>query len=99
VDPKHHVEKILGEIGDGDVTVACFPPAFERLARENAAAVIVPANGLFRTNRAQIAYLGLSEHVPTIADQRLYVEAGVLASYGVDEKENYRRAAAMLTGS
>jgi quercetin dioxygenase-like cupin family protein len=25
-DPKHHVEKILGKIGDGDVTVACWEP-------------------------------------------------------------------------
>ena len=25
-DPKHHVEKILGEIGGGDVTVACWEP-------------------------------------------------------------------------
>ena len=25
-DPKRHVEKILGEVGDGDVTVACWEP-------------------------------------------------------------------------
>jgi len=25
-DPKHHVEKVLGEIGEGDVTVACWEP-------------------------------------------------------------------------
>src|ERR1700690_4612741 len=25
-DPKHHVEKILGKIADGDVTVACWEP-------------------------------------------------------------------------
>ena len=25
-DPKRHVEKILGEIGEGDVTVACWEP-------------------------------------------------------------------------
>ena len=25
-DPKHHVEKILGKIEDGDVTVACWEP-------------------------------------------------------------------------
>src|SRR5512144_2298351 len=25
-DPKHHVEKILGRIADGDVTVACWEP-------------------------------------------------------------------------
>ena len=23
-DPKHHVEKILGKVADGDVTVACW---------------------------------------------------------------------------
>src|ERR1700731_4351541 len=37
--------------------------------------VIVPANGLFRTHRAQIAYLALAEHLPTITDQRPLVEA------------------------
>ena len=25
-DPKRHVEKVLGEIGEGDVTVACWEP-------------------------------------------------------------------------
>jgi quercetin dioxygenase-like cupin family protein len=25
-DPKHHVEKILGKVEDGDVTVACWEP-------------------------------------------------------------------------
>jgi hypothetical protein len=25
-DPKRHVEKILGRIADGDVTVACWEP-------------------------------------------------------------------------
>ena len=25
-NPKHHVEKILGKIADGDVTVACWEP-------------------------------------------------------------------------
>jgi quercetin dioxygenase-like cupin family protein len=25
-DPKHHVEKILGKISDGDVTIACWEP-------------------------------------------------------------------------
>ena len=25
-DPKHHVEKILGKAGEGDVTVACWEP-------------------------------------------------------------------------
>ena len=25
-DPKHHIEKILGKAGEGDVTVACWEP-------------------------------------------------------------------------
>lgn len=25
-NPRHHVEKVLGEIGEGDVTVACWEP-------------------------------------------------------------------------
>jgi quercetin dioxygenase-like cupin family protein len=25
-DPKHHVEKVLGKVEDGDVTVACWEP-------------------------------------------------------------------------
>src|SRR5204863_1260936 len=25
-NPKHHVEKVLGEVGEGDVTVACWEP-------------------------------------------------------------------------
>ena len=25
-NPKHHVEKILGKVGEGDVTVACWEP-------------------------------------------------------------------------
>ena len=25
-NPRHHVEKVLGEVGDGDVTVACWEP-------------------------------------------------------------------------
>ena len=35
----------------------------------------------------------MAEHLPTIADQPRYVDAGLLASYGVDETESYRRAA------
>ena len=25
-NPKHHVEKVLGKVADGDVTVACWEP-------------------------------------------------------------------------
>ena len=68
-------------------------PAINRLAKHKVQAVVIPSNGLFYVNRAQIAQLALSTHLPTIFGEREYVEAGGLASYGIDVKENYRHAA------
>ena len=51
------------------------------------------AERLFRTNRAQIVQLALAAHLPTIFAERENVEAGGLASYGIDTRENYRVAA------
>ena len=67
--------------------------AFDRFRRQGTQAVIVPANGLFRVQRAQLAQLALAARLPTISAERQYVEAGLLASYGINEGENYRRAA------
>jgi putative tryptophan/tyrosine transport system substrate-binding protein len=64
--------------------------------RQGTQAVIVPANGLFRVQRAQLAQLALAARLPTISAERQYVEAGLLASYGVNEGENYRRAAGYI---
>ena len=58
--------------------------------------VIVPVNGLFGAQRAQIAQIALTAHLPTISAERLYVEAGMLASYGVNRPEIYRRAASYV---
>ena len=71
-------------------TAGQLAPAFDRFRRQGTQAVIVPANGLFRVQRAQLA---LAARLPTISAERQYVEAGLLASYGVNEGENYRRAA------
>ena len=68
-------------------------PAFNRLAKQEVQAVVVPPNGLFRTNRAQIVQLALAAHLPTIFAERENVEAGGLASYGIDTRENFRVAA------
>jgi putative ABC transport system substrate-binding protein len=68
-------------------------PAFDRFGKQGVQAVIVPVNGLFRVQRAQIAQLALTARLPTISAERQYVEAGLLASYGTNERESYRRAA------
>lgn len=67
--------------------------AFDRFGKQGVQAVIVPVNGLFRVQRAQIAQLALTAGLPTISAERQYVEAGLLASYGTNERESYRRAA------
>jgi ABC-type uncharacterized transport system substrate-binding protein len=67
--------------------------ALDRLSKQEARAVIVPVNGLFRANRARIAQLAVGARLPIIVAERRYTEAGGLASYGVDEQAVYRRAA------
>jgi putative ABC transport system substrate-binding protein len=71
-------------------------PAFDGLAKQRSQAVIVPANGLFQTERTRIVQLALGARLPTIMAYPQDVEAGGLASYGVDARENYRRAAAYV---
>lgn len=68
-------------------------PALDRLAQRKAQAVIVPQNGLFRIEAMNIAQLALATHLPTIFAERHGVEVGGLASYGIDQRDTFRRAA------
>jgi ABC-type uncharacterized transport system substrate-binding protein len=68
-------------------------PAFDRLANLKAQALIVPVNGLFQVQGAHIVQLALAARLPTIFAERYGVEVGGLASYGVDQSENFRHAA------
>jgi len=67
--------------------------AFDRLIAQQVQAVLVPANGLFIAQRARIVQIALAAHLPTIFPQNSDVQAGGLASYGVDQRENFRRVA------
>ena len=70
-----------------------FAPAFDRFGKRGVQAVIVPVNGLFGVQRAHIAQLAIAARLPTISAESQDVEAGLLASYGVNRRENYRRGA------
>jgi len=70
--------------------------AFARFSKQGVQAVIVPVNGLFFSEGMQIAQLALAARLPTIAADRQYVEAGLFASYGIDQRENYRRGASYV---
>jgi putative ABC transport system substrate-binding protein len=67
--------------------------AFDRLAKAQAQAVIIAPNGMFINQRSSIAQLALAAGLPTIFQDRVQSMAGGLVSYGVDERENARRAA------
>ena len=56
----------------------------------------MPVNGLLFSEGMQIARLALAARLPTVAADRKYVEAGLLASYGIDERESYRHAASYV---
>jgi putative tryptophan/tyrosine transport system substrate-binding protein len=71
-------------------------PAFDRLAKQQVQAVIVPPNGLFFNEDRRLAQLALAARLPTIFSQREDVEVGGLASYGVDQHETWRRAAGYI---
>jgi putative ABC transport system substrate-binding protein len=70
--------------------------AFGRFGKQGVQAVIVPANGLFFSQGMKIAQLALAAWLPTVAADRQYVDAGLLASYGIDQRESYRRGASYV---
>jgi putative ABC transport system substrate-binding protein len=67
--------------------------AFGRFGNQGVQAVIVPVNGLFFSEGRQLA---LAARLPTVGAERRYIEAGVLASYGIDQRESYRRGASYV---
>jgi putative tryptophan/tyrosine transport system substrate-binding protein len=70
--------------------------AFDRFGKQGVQAVVVPVNGLFFSQGMQIAQLALAARLPTVGAERRYIEAGVLASYGIDQRESYRRGASYV---
>jgi putative tryptophan/tyrosine transport system substrate-binding protein len=55
--------------------------------------VIAPANGLLNAHLKQIVALQDKLRLPLFFTQRFGVEAGGLASYGINAADNFRRAA------
>jgi len=70
-------------------------PAFETLKTE-ARALYVVQDALTVVNRTRIITLGLSARVPTIFDEREWVQAGGLISYGAMYPAIFRRAAELV---
>ena len=71
-------------------------PALDRMAKAGAQVVIVQPNGLFINQRSTILRQALAAGLPTIFDDRGAVEAGGFMSYGVNQSEGSRHAAAFV---
>jgi putative tryptophan/tyrosine transport system substrate-binding protein len=65
--------------------------AFETLVRERAAALVVPGETFFTTQRARIVALTARYAVPAIFQYREFTEAGGLMSYGPNNVDAYRQ--------
>jgi putative ABC transport system substrate-binding protein len=67
--------------------------AFQSLARERVAGVLVLQDPMFISERRRIAMLAIAARLPTMFGFREHVEAGGLMSFGINLHANFRRAA------
>ena len=69
-----------------------FDPAFARLVRERAGALLVTGGPFFNGQRRRIAALSIRHALPAVFNVREYAEAGGLMSYGTSSTDAYRQA-------
>ena len=67
--------------------------AFSAATRERAEALSVLAGSMFFAHRTLIAELALKSRLPTVYLLKEHAEAGGLLTYGIDVRDNFRRAA------
>jgi len=70
-----------------------FERVFAALNKERPDGLYVPAGALMRVNGKRIAGFALKSRLPSVYDDRQYVDAGGLMSYGADVADSYRRIA------
>jgi putative ABC transport system substrate-binding protein len=81
-----HVQELPGSPDE-------FPQIFAALTHAQVQAMMVYANAFMYSHRARIAALALEHRLPTMLEDRAYVEAGDLLSYGPNHAAMFRRAA------
>jgi len=70
-----------------------FEGAFAAATRQRAGALIAPGDPLVSNRPRMVADLALKYRLPTMMDNKEFVEAGGLLSLGLDLVDSYRRAA------
>ena len=73
-----------------------FEPAFRAMVGQRADALIMVPGIIFTTHLQQIVDLAAKARLPAIFVRREFVESGGLMSYGPNDAEKFRRAAAYV---
>ena len=95
---RREVEAAAGKSGVSTATVDVrtvdeISAAIQTFVHERASVVLVLASTLFVNARRRIAAFALASRLPTVFNFREHVEDGGLISYGIDLRQNFRRAA------
>jgi putative ABC transport system substrate-binding protein len=70
--------------------------AFEKFSSEKCQAIIIVPDAMFFGERRRLASLAAAARLPDIYAFREHVEVGGMISYGVDLRDNFRRAASYV---
>jgi putative ABC transport system substrate-binding protein len=70
--------------------------AFQTLAQQRTEILFLPNDGMLLSERKRVAALAAAARLPAIYGFREHVEDGGLMSYGINLRENWRRAAAFV---
>src|SRR4030095_5143312 len=70
--------------------------AFHAASKERAQALVALRSPIIGIERKRIAELAIKNRLPAIYDDRAYVEAGGLMSYGTNQADLYRRTAVYI---
>jgi putative ABC transport system substrate-binding protein len=83
------VEAIIAPVRD----TSALESVVTTLAREPNGGLIVMADSFLTNHRAEITSLAARHRLPTVYPFRYYAKLGGLLSYGIDRRDNFRRAA------
>jgi putative ABC transport system substrate-binding protein len=73
-----------------------FPKAIAAVNLERTDGLVVVGNPVNWRNRQAIADFALTKRLPSIGEERQFVESGVLVSYGTNYTELFRRSATFV---
>jgi putative ABC transport system substrate-binding protein len=70
-----------------------WPALFAAISDDKCDALLQFSDGRFATETTQLVVLAIAHHLPAIYVEREFVDAGGLASYGINYADQWRRAA------